>query len=829
MAGFAGPTQFDIGFEQPIDQPSMVGAIGAAVGGLFGPPSSGGGSSVDERFTEAWEKVNKETSLRESTATQREKFRKIYPGLSSQLKTQYEASLSPAYTDKFSSEEYSNVESFYQSADGAVALAEARGMSEEEAQAFVLVKYADWTKAEAETVRIKREVDAEANLDLKRKKAWDHTGQSNQAIIDVAASTVTEIVEAVQMNSEGIDVSTLGLAEVIPGIPKKITAQNLPAVLDMIEARLEDQISINTATTFGMDINALGLMPEDTRKQVFANWEAQAALAKEGVSSSEINRLRNEEVRGALLQAGVPVDYIKYVDTAGFQSDSFSRVIGESLGTDLTKFFEDGSLDTANQILADASKRELEEGYGAMLKLMDHMGVKGYIPGVKDVTQAQDFKDKTTLTLAAFEERKKRLLAADGGIAVLSVGVRDRANNEYSTLFGGKNATSIKLAIDSDPAFAEQLATTLTNDLGVDYGQIQNITSQYGLDFELDKNGKVKVIIPEELTPRQINDLSSLGVRSIDALFSKSLEGVTPDKDVIRSEVLKELMKVSGLQVHVDVVEAKLKTLRTLGTFGKGIENTLRGVTPEDTAFAEQAVGKVQGAPDGTVQTTLAPSSAVEFIQGEEGLELTAYQDQAGVWTIGYGHTGPEVKEGMTITKAQADAYLEQDLAQAESVVESYVHVPISDQQRAALVSLAYNIGSGAFKDSTLVKLLNEGDYEGASNEFGEWRMAGGEVSDGLVARRAREKELFLSAAAPQNPESSPVPRLRPEANTRAELQTLNLNDMFGELPPEVTTTEMFLVEDEAEFSKLVESGQLVEGDSVYIYATGEIRKVGNV
>jgi lysozyme len=136
-------------------------------------------------------------------------------------------------------------------------------------------------------------------------------------------------------------------------------------------------------------------------------------------------------------------------------------------------------------------------------------------------------------------------------------------------------------------------------------------------------------------------------------------------------------------------------------------------------------------------------AEALALVKRWEGLRLTAYLCPAGVWTIGYGSTGPHVREGMTITEAQADALLVQDLARFEAAVSRLVTVPLTDGQFGALVSLAFNIGIGAFGKSTLLRKLNAGDYTGAQEQFHVWRRAGGKVLPGLVNRRAAEAALF--------------------------------------------------------------------------------------
>ena len=139
-------------------------------------------------------------------------------------------------------------------------------------------------------------------------------------------------------------------------------------------------------------------------------------------------------------------------------------------------------------------------------------------------------------------------------------------------------------------------------------------------------------------------------------------------------------------------------------------------------------------------------SNGINLIFGFEGLELKAYDDGMGVWTIGYGTTvinGVKVKKGDTCTIEQAKSYMAQDLKEFESAVDTSVKVTINQNQFDALVSLAYNIGTGTFKSSTLLKKLNAKDYKGASAQFDRWNRAGGKVVQGLVNRRAKERKLF--------------------------------------------------------------------------------------
>lgn len=131
------------------------------------------------------------------------------------------------------------------------------------------------------------------------------------------------------------------------------------------------------------------------------------------------------------------------------------------------------------------------------------------------------------------------------------------------------------------------------------------------------------------------------------------------------------------------------------------------------------------------------------LIRKAEGDRLTAYYCPAGVLTIGVGHTGPDVKPGMTITQAQSDALLSADLAKFEAAVSRNVKVPLTQNQFDALVSFTYNLGEGALRSSTLLRMLNAGDYTGAAAQFARWDKAGGKVLAGLTKRRAAEAALF--------------------------------------------------------------------------------------
>jgi Phage-related lysozyme (muraminidase) len=141
-------------------------------------------------------------------------------------------------------------------------------------------------------------------------------------------------------------------------------------------------------------------------------------------------------------------------------------------------------------------------------------------------------------------------------------------------------------------------------------------------------------------------------------------------------------------------------------------------------------------------------AAGMKMIQGFEGLRLTTYKDIVGIPTIGYGSTGKDVKMGMTITKAQAEDMMRADLERFEEAVLAPLNAKPTQNQFDAMVSLAYNIGAGAFTESTLVRKFNKGDVQGAANEFLRWNRAGQKVVDGLTRRRHRERDHFLGTGA---------------------------------------------------------------------------------
>lgn len=133
------------------------------------------------------------------------------------------------------------------------------------------------------------------------------------------------------------------------------------------------------------------------------------------------------------------------------------------------------------------------------------------------------------------------------------------------------------------------------------------------------------------------------------------------------------------------------------------------------------------------------------FLKYLEGCKLKAYQDGGGVWTIGFGHTGPDVYAGLAVDSHAAGRLLVSDANRAAKCITDNVRVPLLQHEFDALVSFTYNVGVGAFSRSTLLKRLNGGDRYAAANELLKYNKDNGMIVGGLVNRRYKERGLFLS------------------------------------------------------------------------------------
>ena len=136
--------------------------------------------------------------------------------------------------------------------------------------------------------------------------------------------------------------------------------------------------------------------------------------------------------------------------------------------------------------------------------------------------------------------------------------------------------------------------------------------------------------------------------------------------------------------------------------------------------------------------------AGLQLLEKAEGYSSVPYQDQAGIWTVGIGHTGSDVHPNSFITHDQALILLQHDLEKAGDAVQRLTVCPLTDNQFSALVSFVFNVGEQAFATSTLRRKLNNLKYAQAADEFLRWNHIKGVENRGLTARRAAERALFL-------------------------------------------------------------------------------------
>lgn len=142
----------------------------------------------------------------------------------------------------------------------------------------------------------------------------------------------------------------------------------------------------------------------------------------------------------------------------------------------------------------------------------------------------------------------------------------------------------------------------------------------------------------------------------------------------------------------------------------------------------------------------MKPSNkCLDFVKSFEGFRANAYQDTGGVWTVGYGTT-EYVEPGDTVTEEEAVELLRNDLQEAADAVDDLVDVELTQNQYDALCSFVYNVGREAFRNSTLLKMINQGRHvKDCGPQFDRWIKDNGKVISGLVARRKAEREMFES------------------------------------------------------------------------------------
>lgn len=202
-------------------------------------------------------------------------------------------------------------------------------------------------------------------------------------------------------------------------------------------------------------------------------------------------------------------------------------------------------------------------------------------------------------------------------------------------------------------------------------------------------------------------------------------------------------------RLGLDLGEAGVNAFKD--AHGLGNTGPVRGIIGPQTAgvYLEELLARSLGTD--TAAGRRINEAGLALVKEYEGLHrrradgrIEAYLDPVGIPTIGYGHTAG-VSLGQVVTRDEAEALLLDDLNVADAAIERLVHVPLNVNQLSALVSFVFNVGSGAFGASTLLRRLNGGDYDGAANEFGRWVHGGGQVLPGLVRRRRAERALFLA------------------------------------------------------------------------------------
>ena len=132
----------------------------------------------------------------------------------------------------------------------------------------------------------------------------------------------------------------------------------------------------------------------------------------------------------------------------------------------------------------------------------------------------------------------------------------------------------------------------------------------------------------------------------------------------------------------------------------------------------------------------------LELIKKFEGCETTAYQDSVGVWTIGFGHT-KGVEEGQTCSIEDAESMLADEMDEYEGYINNMVKVDLQQHEFDALVAWVYNLGPTNLGESTMLKVLNGGQFDRVPDEMNRWTRAGGEILEGLVRRRQAESLMF--------------------------------------------------------------------------------------
>ena len=250
------------------------------------------------------------------------------------------------------------------------------------------------------------------------------------------------------------------------------------------------------------------------------------------------------------------------------------------------------------------------------------------------------------------------------------------------------------------------------------------------------RNSKIKAQKDSQESEYKSKLLNILGDKAThtDVLYGTSKQLEEKVKEYGLETKLKETITDKASNIENQDVKQKPKLLPKI-ELGNNQTPLKGGISYDDV--------KVNNNFDNTYFSSNSIKRARDFIQGEEDFRADAYKDTGGVWTIGYGHI-KNVKQGDKITKQEAERLYTEDFKEHIKPLNE-VKVPLSDNEKIALASFIYNVGPSAFKTSTLLKKLNAGDKKGAAQEFKKWIYDNGKIQKGLVNRRNREMNLFLT------------------------------------------------------------------------------------
>lgn len=360
---------------------------------------------------------------------------------------------------------------------------------------------------------------------------------------------------------------------------------------------------------------------------------------------------------------------------------------------------------------------------------------------------------------------------------------------------GSKDYTSLKLDLENNERKVETLSTQSSSSKKSDETELLDVDFD---DMSLEDVQKTALELQTELTiiQAQLQNLEELikSDEKIQEMYEKQYESYEAELDKLLKEVksVETANEKDRLQTRISNIKSSLGSLSMQiqsaisliydhknmssslkSDYSKTNMNYQSAIMAQNSKAQAQAIANAQAAASlssassvsssqniqtaaANQNTSAAPKGAstgrvsdnmLNALKGWEGLRTTAYKCPAGVWTIGYGHT-KGVSAGQTISEAQAEQYLRQDLQSFENEVTNMANaegVKLTQGQYDALVSFAYNCGGGALKNSGILGMLKAGNINAAANKMNEYVHGGGAVLPGLVSRRKVESSWLYS------------------------------------------------------------------------------------